>query len=127
MTKIRFVFAKAGEVVAELVDRNPRTREALLGALPFESSASVWGKEIYFSTPVSVDVEEGQEVVERGTVAYWPPGRALCLFFGPTPASRSEGEIRAASPVNVIGRVVSGLEKLENVAPGEKVRVELVE
>ncbi|MEM4810940.1 MAG: cyclophilin-like family protein, partial [Thermofilum sp.] len=79
--------------------------------------------EIYFRTPVKVAQEVGSEVVELGDVAYWPPGEALCIFFGPTPVSRP-GEIRPASPVNVIGKVKGDLEKLRKVKQGEKVRVE---
>jgi hypothetical protein len=57
-----------------------------------------------------------------GTVAYWPQGNALCLFWGPTPASEGE-EPRAASPVNVVARLrdVSGLAAVDG---GARVRVE---
>ncbi len=107
----------------ELTGKNPKTAEALLRALPFESQAMKWGDEVYFSTPVEMGEEEADEVVEVGAVAYWPPGRALCLFYGPTPIS-GPGEIRPASPVNVIGRVVEGLSVLKEVREGERVRVE---
>jgi len=70
-----------------------------------------------------VGQEVGSEVVERGDVAYWPPGNAICLFFGPTPVSKP-GEIRPASPVNVFGRVVGDPDRLKAVKSGEKVRVE---
>ena len=100
--------------------------EAIVRALPFESTANLWGKEVYFTTPVNVELENPQETVNIGDVAYWPPGNALCLFFGPTPISKP-GEIRPASPVNVVGRVVSGLEVLEKVEDGEKIRVEKLE
>ena len=42
--------------------------------------------------------------MEVGEVAYWPPGQALCIFFGPTPASVGD-EPRAASPVNPLGSI----------------------
>jgi len=121
--RIRLTFERAGAVVVELTGKNPKTAEALLRALPFESQAMKWGDEVYFSTPVEMGEEEADEVVEVGAVAYWPPGRALCLFYGPTPIS-GPGEIRPASPVNVIGRVVEGLSVLKEVREGERVRVE---
>lgn len=92
--------------------------------LPFEASASRWGDEIYFQIPVSADLEDGaRETVEVGDVAYWPKGEALCLFFGPTPASTDE-EPRAASPVTVVGRISEGLENVGRIAPGENLKVE---
>ena len=121
--RLKLVFERAGTVVVELTGENPRTVEALRRALPFESRARRWGDEVYFETPAVAGEEKASELVNVGDVAYWPPGRALCLFFGPTPVSRP-GEIRSASPVNVIGRVVEGLETLRKVVSGERVRVE---
>jgi len=127
MAKLKLIFESIGEVLVELIDKNPKTRDAFLKAVPFESNASRWGDEIYFSTPVRVGLEVSQETVEKGDVAYWPPGRAMCVFFGPTPASTSEDEIRPASPVNVFGRIMGDLERLKEVKDGEKVRVEIAE
>ncbi len=123
MRRIRLLFEQAGAVIVELTGKNPRTAEAILRALPFESRAMKWGEEVYFTTPVDVGEEEADEVVEVGAVAYWPPGKALCLFYGQTPIS-GPGEVRPASPVNVIGRVVEGLSTLSRVREGERVRVE---
>ncbi|MEM2186400.1 MAG: cyclophilin-like fold protein [Thermofilaceae archaeon] len=124
--RIKLVFERSGTVIVELTGRNPRTAEALLRALPFESRARRWGEEVYFESPVDAGEEDASELVEVGDVAYWPPGRALCLFFGPTPISRP-GEIRPASSVNVMGRVVEGLDVLRRVSSGERVRVEVAE
>lgn len=124
MGRLKIVFPESiGEVEVELTGQNPKTVEAIARAAPFESRVHLWGDEIYFSTPVRVGQEVGSEVVEKGAVAYWPPGDAICIFFGPTPVSRP-GEIRPASPVNVFGRVVGDLERLRRVKSGERVRVE---
>jgi len=87
--------------------------EKLLKILPFSSKVSRWGREIYFSLPFSAEVQELQEVVQKGDVAYWPPGRALCIFWGTTPASMGD-EIRAASGVFLMGRVIDGMDILES-------------
>ena len=121
--KIKIFFESIGEVEIELIDKNPKTKEAILKTLPIESRANTWGDEIYFSTPVKLGEENSQEVVEKGDVAYWPPGQSICLFFGPTPASRSPDEIRPASPVNVFGKILGDLNRLKKVRDGEKVRV----
>ncbi len=123
--KVRFVFEGRGTVIGVLEPvRSPSTFEMIVGSLPFESTARRWGDEVYFETPVEVEEENAVEVVDVGVIAYWPPGKALCLFFGPTPASRSPGEVRAYSPVNVLGRVAEGIEVLRRVEGGERVRVE---
>ena len=58
-----------------------------------------------------------------GDVCYWPQGEALCIFFGPTPASTDE-KPRAASPVTVVGRISEGLENVWRIASGEYLKVE---
>jgi hypothetical protein len=78
--------------------------EAIWSALPLETTYNTWGEEIYFDTGLRIEPEETQETVAAGDLGYWPPGRAMCLFYGPTPVSRP-GEIRPASPVAVFGRL----------------------
>jgi len=93
------------EMGASWVSESPETRRALADALPVEGQAARWGDELYFDVPVDVALEPNARAeVEPGTVAYWPQGSALCLFWGPTPAS-SGAEPRAASPVNVVARL----------------------
>ncbi|NPA96374.1 MAG: hypothetical protein GXO32_02080 [Crenarchaeota archaeon] len=127
VTRVRICAQTLGCVEAELFDRySPRTYEAIVEALPIESIAYRWGCEVYFSTPVKVEEENPFEVVEPGTIAYWPPGRALCIFWGPTPASRNPNEIRPASPVNVVGKVLVDPRVFDKVAHGDRIRVEKV-
>ncbi|MGQ9699660.1 MAG: cyclophilin-like fold protein [Candidatus Bipolaricaulaceae bacterium] len=113
---------RIGEVRAELFGA-PRTIAAVRQALPIKSQAHRWGKEVYFSIPVAAELEGGVEVVEKGTIGYWPPGRALCIFFGPTPASRNPQEIRPASPVTVVGRVTSDPEIFDQVQDGDPIEI----
>ncbi|MEM2128584.1 MAG: cyclophilin-like fold protein [Candidatus Methanomethylicaceae archaeon] len=95
----------------------PRTVEALIGALPFNSKAFLWKEEVYFETPVTMGPEKSRSTVQTGDVAYWPPGRAFCIFYGKS---------QPYSPVNVIGRVVTDLEPLKKVRQGEWVKVSLL-
>ena len=92
-------------------------------ALPIASPGSTWGDEIYFRVPVEAEEDDAQEVVSMGDVAFWPPGQALCLFFGPTPVSRGD-EIRPASPVNVVGRIEGDATIFKQVKSGATVMVE---
>ena len=119
----RRIRVTAGEVavVAELNDS--ATANMLWSSLPVTSSASTWGDEIYFAVPMDAEEDDGREVVDMGAVGYWPPGSALCLFFGPTPASRGD-EIRPASPVNLVGQVVGDATVMARVRDGDAVVVE---
>ena len=72
-----------------------------------------------------MDLENGQEVVNSGDLGYWPPGSAFCIFFGPTPASHGD-EIRAASAVNVFGRLLDNPKMFEGVKQGDSIVVERV-
>lgn len=102
---------------AAWVDRNHKTREAVREALPLEGRGSRWGDELYFETPVDVAEGDSSEEVPVGGVAYWPDGNAVCVFWGPTPAS-SGSDPRAASPVNLFAKIqdVTGLEELDGDA-----------
>jgi hypothetical protein len=116
---------KAGTIQVRVELNNTRTARALLGILPVKATGNTWGDEIYFDVPLSVQIEDGREVVQMGDVAYWPDGPSLCLFFGRTPASRG-GEIRAASPVTVLGRILGDPRILKPIRAGAEVTVEKV-
>jgi hypothetical protein len=107
-------------VYAVLTDENPKTADEVWKTLPITGEANRWGDEIYFSTPVSLREEHATAEVEVGTIAYWPPGKAVCIFFGKTPASK-RGEPRAASPVNVFAKVMGDVASLRKVQDGEQV------
>lgn len=117
--RIRIV-AGAVEVEAEL--NSTATAQAIREALPIEGRASLWGDEIYFSIPLSLQLEAGQEVVNTGDLGYWPEGNAFCIFFGPTPISQRD-EIRPASAVTVFGKVIGDATVLKEVAAGAIITV----
>ena len=124
--KILIRSPKIGEIRAILEESlAPKTVSALSQALPLKARARRWGKEVYFETPVAVDLEKGAEVVEKGAIGYWPPGRALCLFFGPTPASKNPEKIRPASAVTVVGRILADPEILDGVKDGDPIEIGL--
>ena len=112
-----------GEVSAELYeDKNRKTGDAIWNALPMEARANRWGEEVYFSTGVKIGEEDSQEVVQVGEIGYWPPGKAFCIFFGRTPAS-TDDKPRAASPVNVFGKVIGDLSGLKKVRDGDQITI----
>ena len=103
-----------GDVVVTAALNDSSTARRLWEALPVDSQAKRWGDEVYFETSVVAGEEEPQAEVPSGAVAYWPPGKALCFFFGQQPYS----------PVNLVGEVEGDPGVLSEVADGEAVRVE---
>jgi hypothetical protein len=98
------------------------TANLVYDALPLSARGSYWGEEFYSPIPVKAKTEPGaSDVVEVGEIAFWPPGKCLCLFWGPTPASHGN-ECRAADPVNVVGRV-RNIDDLKRISATD-VRVE---
>jgi hypothetical protein len=124
--RIRITTRATGAVEAVMTSENPKTAEAIWKALPIKGNANTWGDEIYFSTPVDLKEEKARAEVEVGSIAYWPPGKALCIFFGATPVSQ-HGEPRAYSPVNVFGKVITNPGAFKKVRDGDQVTVEKVE
>lgn len=96
-----------GDIEVHSEWNDSETSRRIREALPLEAAGNYWGQELYFEIPVVVEKErDARDVVDPGTVAYWPAGRCLCIFWGPTPASHGN-ECRAASDVNVVGRVLN--------------------
>ncbi|WP_041083200.1 cyclophilin-like fold protein [Thermotoga profunda] len=121
---LRFIFGTC-EVTAELDEKKaPMTIDAIKKCLPIKSIVNRWGDEIYFETPVKLTVDENsKDVVEEGDVAFWIPGRAICIFFGKTPIS--DDKIRPASAVNVFGKIKENLQLLKEIKTGTKVIVQI--
>lgn len=110
------------EFAAEWTERNPETRAAIEAALPLSGEATRWGDELYFTAGLDRQAESPQTELPVGAIAYWPDGDAVCLFWGPTPASRDE-EPRAAAPVDVVARLEE-TRPLESIEGGTTVRIE---
>lgn len=111
------------EMNGELLDTP--TADAIRDALPIARTVNTWGHEFYFDIGVQAEQEQdASDVVDVGDLAYWPPGMAFCVFFGRTPASQGN-EVRAASPVNVVGRVSDlPVDALRRVRTGTSIRIE---
>jgi hypothetical protein len=113
-----------GEVVVAGELYESPTATLIWEALPIEGEGHRWGEEIYFTIPVQAPLDDtAREVVVRGDVGYWPQGEALCIFFGPTPASRGD-EIRAASAVNIVGTITGDPQVFTKAMDGIIIRVE---
>ena len=123
MASTRTIRITAGTVSMEAALDDSATADAIWGALPLSIAGQTWGDEIYFGIPVTAAPENPRETVDMGDLAYWPPGSAFCIFFGPTPMSRGS-EIRPASAVNVFGRVRGDARAFKTVRSGAVVKVE---
>jgi len=106
--KVSVEIPKLKNIQLELDDSDsPETVKAFRQSLPFTVGINLWGDEIYTDeSPIDISEENSKPIVELNDVAYWPTGKAICLFFGPTPIGK-KGEIKPYSPVNVIGKIIS--------------------
>ena len=93
----------------------PRTVDVILNKLPVEGRAALWKEEVYFEIPIKMGEEKAKATVDKGTIAFWPMGNALCIFYG---------ETQPYSPVSIVGKIVRNLELFARVKSGTKIRVE---
>ena len=114
--RVRFTIEGVGEATGELMRfLAPRTTEALMRAMPIRARLASWKEEAYFETSVKVGFEKEKSRVEKGAVAYWPMCSAICVFYG---------ESQPYSPVNLIGRIIEGLELFRTARQGSRVTIE---
>jgi hypothetical protein len=118
----RKIRIKVGAIEAAADLNDTRTAQAIWETLPIKGRVNRWGDEIYFSIPLNLELEPGQELVSIGDLGYWPQGNAFCIFFGLTPISQGD-EIRPASPVTVFGKVIGDANVFKKVAAGMEITV----
>jgi hypothetical protein len=95
----------------------PRTVDTIVRKLPVEGRAALWKEEVYFEIPVKMGEEKAKATVETGTIAFWPMGSALCIFYG---------QSQPYSPVNILGKVTKNLELFKEIKSGTRIKVELL-
>ncbi len=120
---IKKITIKTEDLKVDVGLNDSNTAQKIWEALPIEGRVNTWGDEIYFSIPVSVELEKAKAVVLEGDLGYWPPGSAFCIFFGLTPASQGD-EIRPASPVNIFGKIIGDPKVFKKVSSGAKIIIE---
>ena len=106
--EIEVVIPKLKNIDLELDDSDsPNTVKSFIESLPFTVGSNLWGEEIYTNeSPINIGEENAKSPVELFDVAFWPTGKAICLFYGPTPIGKKD-EIKPYSPVNVIGKILN--------------------
>lgn len=115
--KIKFLIEGLGEAEGELVRfLAPRTIDAIVRKFPVEGRAALWKEEVYFEIPIKMGEEKSKATVEAGTIAFWPMGSALCVFYGKS---------QPYSPVNVLGKITGNLEVFKQIKSGLTIRAQL--
>ena len=116
--KLKFLIEGLGEAEGEFIRfLAPRSVDALVRKLPIEGRAALWKEEIYFEIPVKMGEEKAKPTVETGTIAFWPMGGALCVFYG---------QSQPYSPVSILGKITKNLDLFKLVKSGTRIRVELL-
>ena len=107
---------------AELFDTS--CAKKIVEALPIIANPNEWGDEFYFEIPVNTPLDETATTkVKAGDIGYWPPGRALAIFFGPTPISTGIDPV-PASAVNLVGKISADATVLRKVKGAGEIRIE---
>ncbi|MCD6384946.1 hypothetical protein J7M23_04130 [Candidatus Sumerlaeota bacterium] len=122
MAEHKKIEIRVAGLTVEAILNESKSAQAVFSALPITGSVNTWGDEIYFSTSLNLPPEDPKEVVELGDIGYWQPGKAICLFFGLTPISTRD-EIRPASPVNIIGKIIGDAKVLKKAKDGDKIEI----
>ena len=121
---MRTIVIETDSVQMEAELRDTPAATAIWEALPITGRANSWGDEIYFSTGLSLELEpDATDSMPVGSLAYWPPGSAFCILFGPTPASGPDGGPRLASDSNPIGKVSGDATAFRAVPGGARITV----
>ena len=121
---VQTIIITAGQVQVEAQLNDNPTAKSIAAALPIRAKGRRWGGEIYFAIPITAELEpDCRDILDEGELGYWPSGGAFCIFFGPTPASEGD-EIRAASAVNIIGKMKDDWSELWSVPDGAPVTIE---
>lgn len=116
--KVKFVVEGLGEAEGELVRfMAPRTVDTIVRKLPVEGRAALWKEEVYFEIPIKMGEEKAKATVETGSIAFWPMGSAICIFFG---------QSQPYSPVSILGKITQNLELFKQVKSGTTIKVELL-
>lgn len=112
---VKLIIENVGEAQGELIRHlSPRTVDAILKKLPIEGRVALWKQEIYFEILVAAGEEKAKTTVKKGDIAYWPMGKALCIFYG---------ETQPYSAVNMIGQITKNLELFSTVKSGTVIKV----
>jgi hypothetical protein len=121
-TGIRII---AGDIVVRAEFSDTACARKITGVLPIDASPDEWGDEFYFGIPVRVDLDEtATDRVRVGDIGYWPPGKALAIFFGPTPMSTGPDPV-PVSKVNVVGRIIGDAALLKSAKGSKRIRIEM--
>ncbi|MGZ3579412.1 MAG: cyclophilin-like fold protein [Syntrophales bacterium] len=110
---------------AELFDT--ACAKAIAAMLPIKTRPDEWGDEYYFEIPLTVSLDETATTkVKVGDIGYWPPGRAMAIFFGRTPMSIGSDPV-PASAVNLVGKIVDDAILLKKAKGAAEIIIETLQ
>lgn len=95
----------------------PNTVNKLLNQLPLDGRVESRDGWLYFIIDASLSPEKPRRTCKPGWIAYWPLGKAICLFYK---------AVNLSSTVNRIGDLLDNFERLAEVRSGTRVRVKRV-
>jgi len=120
-TQVRITIGNV-TVRAEIFDT--ACAKAIAARLPIKAKPNEWGDEYYFEILVKASLDETATTkVKVGDIGYWPPGRAMAIFFGRTPMSTGS-DPAPASAVNLVGKIIDDATLLRKAKGAAEIIIE---
>lgn len=96
----------------------PVTVNAIIRELPISSRVTVYSKAmVCLMTALRLGVEKQKYEFSKSDVAFVPATSSVCFFFSNAKSER---------PLNPVGRIEEGLEKLERASAGDVIELKAI-
>jgi len=89
----------------------PKTVGTIIRSLPLEGNAHrIENSFVYFETKINVGGERQRSQFKKGEIAFMPLTGSICFFLNETGSTK---------PLTPIGMIISNVDELNNVKPGD--------
>ena len=93
----------------------PQIISAIANKIPLNGRVRIYNDDqLFIPIGIKSGIQKGTTSVEEGDIAYWAIGDAFCIF---------RNSMKTYSQVNVIGKIVSGIENVKAITKGATLEI----